>query len=77
MLRFKTVDAPATAREDLLKVKLDMNYGPIPYMIEIRQQMVLAASVPGNDVQPSTVIRKVLANIPEQMATRPNARNQG
>ena len=27
MLRFKTADAPATARKDLLKVKLDMNFG--------------------------------------------------
>ena len=70
MLRFKSADAPATARIDLLKVALDLKMGVVPYLIELRQQAIISASVIGNDVQPSTVIRKVLADLPPEIASR-------
>lgn len=70
MLRYKSADAPATARNDLLKVNLDLKAGVVPYLIELRQQAIISASVTGNDVQPSTVIRKMLADMPNEIASR-------
>ena len=68
LLRFRATDQAGAIRLHTCSIKLDLVHGLRPYMQEIRQALAVCDTIVGCDITPSTIIRKVISDVPTKIA---------
>mgnify|MGYP004249675263 FL=1 len=68
LLRFRATDQAGAIRQHTCSIKLDLVHGLRPYMQEIRQALAVCDTIVGCDITPSTIIRKVISDVPTKIA---------